>query len=216
LLFFSCFFFDLAVAFSPSSEPISLKPSSSPPPPVRLVPVDCSNKTSWFALMWICLCSRGVKTLAPPLGKDFSSSLNTLGLGAALSGFDFAGDGSAATSDFRRFADRSLDAPFSFFDGVFPSAFRLIAPMLRIYVRSCRVRRPPRVQCSSTFLVVPAPRGRPPTGRVRVEHVPKTRRLDDGTHGDCSQELHATRLSELSEPRLCVYLLPIYFGSISL
>jgi hypothetical protein len=110
---------------------MSLNPSSSPP--VRLVPVDCSNSTSWFALIWICLCSRGVKTLAPPLGNDFSSSLNTLGFGAALSGlgFDFAGDGSAATSDFRRFADRSLDALFSFFDGVFPSAFRFIAPILR-------------------------------------------------------------------------------------
>jgi hypothetical protein len=123
-------FFALGAAFSPSSEPMSLNPSSSPA--VRLPPV-CSKSTSWFALMWICLCSRGVKTLAPPLGKDFSSSLNTLGLGALLSDFGFAGAGSAATSDFRRFADRSLGAPFSFLDGVFPwSAFRFIAPMLRV------------------------------------------------------------------------------------
>jgi hypothetical protein len=131
LFFFSGLFFDFGAAFSPSSEPMSLNSSSWPP--VRLVP-DCSKSTSWFALIWICLCSRGVKTLAPPLGNDFSSSLNTLAFGATLSGlgFDFAGDGSAATSDFRRFADRSLDTPFSFFDGVFPSAFRFVAPILRI------------------------------------------------------------------------------------
>lgn len=105
---------------------MSLKPS----PPLRLTPA-CSNRTSWLALIWICLCSRGVKTLAPPLGKDFSSSLKTL-FGATLSDFALAGDGSAASSDFRRFADRSLEGAFSFFKGVLPcSAFRFIAPIAR-------------------------------------------------------------------------------------
>jgi hypothetical protein len=44
--------------------------------------LDCSNKTSSVALIWTCLCSRGVKTLAPPRGKDFSSTRSKL-LGAA-------------------------------------------------------------------------------------------------------------------------------------
>jgi len=129
LLFLSSgFFLDFAADLSSSSDPMSLNPSS---PPLGRFSPDCSKRTSWFALIEICLCSSGVKTLAPPLGNDFSSSLKTLGLGAALSGFDLAGDGCSA-SDFRRFADRSVDAPFAFFDGAAPcSAFRLIAPMMR-------------------------------------------------------------------------------------
>src|ERR1700712_1393200 len=34
----------------------------------------CSNNTSRVASIWICLCSRGVKRLAPPLGNAASSS----------------------------------------------------------------------------------------------------------------------------------------------
>ena len=41
--------------------------------------------------------------------------MKTLGFGAALSGFDFSGDG-CSTSDFRRFVDRSAGALFDFFD----------------------------------------------------------------------------------------------------
>lgn len=107
------------------SSPSSPRPLSSPG---RFTP-DCSNRTSWLAWMWICLCSRGVRTLAPPRGKDFSSSLKTLGLGAELAGVGLAGEGSAGPSDLRgRLADRSVDGPFSFL----ASAFRFTAAIASV------------------------------------------------------------------------------------
>ena len=79
--------------------------------------------------------------------------MKTLAFGAALSvfaGFDFAGD-SAAPSDLRgRFADRSLDAPFSLFAGALEaSAFLFTAPMVVAWSSS-------KLAAAATVFIAPA------------------------------------------------------------
>ena len=79
---FECSFFSRNAFFEQMAGPWLLRQSLQLHPVhlqsrkgVGFFPVFCSNKTSCLALIWICLCSRGVRTLAPPLGNAGSSSL---------------------------------------------------------------------------------------------------------------------------------------------